>query len=113
MGRRLVVGHRVEPLDLGARLRELRPEQQRVRLVDLAGPERLAGCAKLGAGRKQRDPRPARAVDRRQPHGGKCSDDPRRDSRPRRGNHVPGGDVAAAGPYVVTEGNGFDLDDLA
>ena len=64
--RRLVVCDDREQLDLRARGGERGGEHERVRLVDLARRERLAGLRELGAGGEHRDARAAHARDRRE-----------------------------------------------
>ena len=96
-------------LCLGAGPSHLRGEHHRVRLVDLAGAERLAGTAQLAAGREHGDARPPRA---------RTSSSADRGERAelRRAARVPGRDDGVAGARCRRRADGrsrrLDLLDL-
>ena len=100
--------HRIERARVGARLGRLRREQQRVRLVDLTGRERLAGRAELAPRREEVDPGPPPTDGVIAPTGAAsapmiCGGEPRSGARDDR----TGGDVTAPRPHVVAAGNDF------
>ena len=85
-----------EPLDNGACLLEHARQHDPVRLVDLAGLERLSGRPQLGAGDQDRDARCAVRGDRLDPAGGDRTDAGGGEDVPRREHLVARPHVAAA-----------------
>ena len=93
--RRLVVGNDRQQLDLGARGGERGGEHERVRLVDLARRERLAGLRELGAGGEDRDAWASHARDRREARRGQRAELRRADPDALPDDHVARMRVAA------------------
>ena len=119
-----IVLDRGEPLDGGARGGERGRQHEAVRLVDLAGTERLARRAQLGPRRENGDARPTRARElaepcrrerpelsapRRIPAGQTTS--PARMSPPRGRTFAPGSAGASISTLVVMFDNILDGDD--
>ena len=85
----------------------------RVRLVDLARPQRLAGSAQLGSGREHRDLRPARADDGREPDRGERTHLRRPEQLARGADRLAAARIAAARANVRTGVHRVDPDDVA
>ena len=99
--RLLVVLHGREPLDDRAGRGELGRERERVRLVDLAGAERLSRRAELGSRREHDRPRPASAAERRRTRSGERADLRRPEDDAGSDDDVAGAHVAGARPHVL------------
>src|SRR5262249_14984216 len=75
-----------------------------VRLVDLAGPERLARPAKLGTGAENRRARPNGARQVTRPGGRRSTDLRRTETRPGREDNGARTKTATAWPHLRTDG---------
>ena len=105
--RSLVVGHRGRTRDLGARRLQLSREDQPVRFVDLAAPQRLAGRPELGSRRDHGGPRPREAIDLRDSRRCERAEPSRVQTRSARDHDVAGMRIAAARTNVGAGSNGL------
>ena len=97
---RLVVRDGSDPLHLRAGRLERRREHRCVRLVDLAGAERLPRRPQLGAGAEDDDARPPGDRHLRCPGCRERADLSRADQGPGREHDIAGADVSTGGPDV-------------
>ena len=108
------VGDRRQALSASARRSELRREDQPVGLVDLTGPEGLAGAAKLGSRGENGGPRSRSTRDFG--HTGRGERSELGGAKPCSGRHdaLAGANVSAARTNIRTRSNGLgNLDDVA
>ena len=103
--RSVVVGDGRQDLDVAAGGGERSGEQQAVRLVHLAGAERLARTPELRSRRQHRDARPPRADDLLQAGRRQCADLRRPDPDAAENDRAARRNVAAAGSDVVSFAN--------
>jgi dolichol-phosphate mannosyltransferase len=96
----LVVGHRLQPLDVRTRAGGRSCEEHRVRLVDLPRRELLAGPAELGARAEDREPGSPRARHLRRTGGGGRAEMSSGEDGARREHRVARAHVAADRAHI-------------
>src|SRR6185437_5035007 len=103
--RSLVVGDRRKARDLSSGRLELGREDQPIRLVDLAGPQRLARAPELGSRSHNGGPRPREAGNLSDPRRGESPEPRRIQARPGLNDNVAGVRIATARTNVCAVSN--------